>query len=91
MFIPATSYSYGDDVPLPAILENGGASAAIGSPRCSARMCIWHSVPVVQSDEHSGHEYERQYPAGKNEIYLLDGNQNMYVSQIIFTSRIRNI
>lgn len=79
-----TSYSYGDDAPLPIILENGEAlPTAIGSPRCNCPGVYYFDIPYQSYNLTSiaAINVRDNSKAVKSEVYLLDGNQNMYVSQ----------
>lgn len=79
-----TSYSYGDDAPLPIILENGELlpSDTI-APRCNCPDVYYFNIPYQSynlTSVSSINIKDNSQPI-KNEVYLLDGNQNIYVSQ----------
>lgn len=84
VYTVTTSYSYGDDAPLPIILENGEAlPTAIGSPRCNCPGVYYFDIPYQSYNLTSiaAINVKDNSKAVKNEVYLLDGNQNMYVSR----------
>lgn len=84
VYAVTTSYSYGNDVPLPAILENGEAlPTVVGSPRCNCPDVYYFDIPYQSYNLTSitAINVKDNSKAVKNEVYLLDGNQNMYVSQ----------
>jgi len=84
VYTVTTSYSYGDDAPLPIILENGQAlPTAVGSPRCNCPDVYYFDIPYQSYNLTSIaviNVKDNAKPV-KSEVYLLDGNQNMYVSQ----------
>jgi len=78
------SYSYSDDAPIPIILENGQElPTAVGSPRCNCPAVYYFDIPYQSYNLTSIaviNVKDNAKPV-KSEVYLLDGNQNMFVSQ----------
>ena len=84
VYAVTTTYSYGGDMPIPIILENGEAlPTAVGSPRCNCPAVYYFDIPYQSYNLTSiaAINVKDNAKPVKSEVYLLDGNQNMYVSQ----------
>lgn len=79
-----SSYSYGGDAPIPMMLENGEVvSLTPGTPRCNCPDVYYFDIPYQSynlTNIAAINVRDNSKPV-KSEVYLLDGNQNMYVSQ----------
>src|SRR3989338_7540861 len=84
VYAVTTTYSYGGDVPIPIILENGAALPTdAGAPRCNCPDVYYFDIPYQSYNLTSIaviNVKDNAKPV-KSEVYLLDGNQNMFVSQ----------
>ena len=84
VYAVTTTYSYGGDMPIPIILENGEAlPTAVGSPRCNCPAVYYFDIPYQSYNLTSiaAINVKDNAKPVKSEVYLLDGNQNMFVSQ----------
>src|SRR3989344_5279683 len=84
VYAVTTTYSYGGDIPIPIILENGTALPTdVGAPRGNCPAVYYFDIPYQSYNLTSIaviNVKDNAKPV-KSEVYLLDGNQNMFVSQ----------